>query len=79
MKEPSQPLLASLLQRSVPQLVRVACVLALLGLAVMVYPLLFPGALGIVLSMGVGHMIGIAAAGLYVLAVILDMARRRER
>jgi hypothetical protein len=79
MKEPSPRLLASILQRSVVELVRVACVLALLGLAVMVYPLLFPGALGIILSMGVGHMIGIAAASLYLLAVILDMARRRDR
>jgi hypothetical protein len=64
-------------QRSVPELTRVACALALIGLAVMVYPLLFPGALAIVLSMGVGHMIGIAAVALYLLAVILDLARRR--
>ena len=64
-------------QRSVPELIRLACVLALIGLVVMVYPLLFPGALAIVLSMGVGHAIGIAAVGLYVLAVILDLARRR--
>jgi hypothetical protein len=67
-----------LLRRSVPELVRVACVLALIGLAIMIYPLLFPGALGIVLSMGVGHVFGIAAASLYLLAVVLDMARRRD-
>lgn len=79
MNEPRSRWLGVLLQRSVPQLVRVACVLALVGLAVMIYPLLFPGALGIVLSMGVGHVIGFAAAGLYVLAVVLDMARRRDR
>jgi hypothetical protein len=72
-------LLNLLVTRSVPQLVRVACVLAILGLLVMVYPLLFPGALGIILSMGVGHLLGIAAASLYVLAVVLDMARRRDR
>ena len=70
-------LLSVVAQRSVPELTRLACVLALIGLAVMVYPLLFPGALAIVLSMGVGHAIGIAAVGLYVLAVILDLARRR--
>ena len=64
-------------KRSVTELIRVACVLALLGLLVMVYPLLFPGALAIVLSMGIGHMLGMAAVGLYVLAVILDVARRR--
>ena len=50
----------------------------LIGLAIMIYPLLFPGALGIVLSMGVGHVFGIAAASLYLLAVVLDMARRRD-
>lgn len=72
-------LLNLVVSRSVPQLVRVACVLAIAGLLVMVYPLLFPGALGIILSMGVGHMLGIAAASLYVLAVVLDMARRRGR
>jgi len=70
-------LLTVVAQRSVPELTRLACVLALIGLLVMVYPLLFPGALAIVLSMGVGHLIGIVAVGLYVLAVILDLARRR--
>lgn len=78
MNAPRSRLAAALLHRSVPELLRVACVLALVGLAVMIYPLLFPGALGIVLSMGVGHVIGIAAASLYVLAVVLDMARRRD-
>jgi hypothetical protein len=70
-------LLAVIAKRSVTELIRVACVLALLALLVMVYPLLFPGALAIVLSMGIGHMLGMAAVGLYVLAVILDLARRR--
>lgn len=79
MNEPRLRWLDAILRRSVPELVRVACVLALLGLAVMIYPLLFPGALGIVLSMGVGHMIGFTAAGLYLLAVVLDVARRRDR
>jgi hypothetical protein len=69
--------MATIAKRSVPELTRVACVLALLGLAVMIYPLLFPGALAIVLSMGIGHLLGIAAVGLYVLAVILDLAQRR--
>ncbi len=77
MNERVHRLLAVVAQRSVPELTRLACVLALIGLLVMVYPLLFPGALAIVLSMGVGHMLGIAAVGLYLLAVILDLARRR--
>jgi hypothetical protein len=70
-------LLAAAARRSVPELTRLACVLALIGLAIMVYPLLFPGALAIVLSMGVGHIVGITAVGVYLLAVILDLARRR--
>jgi hypothetical protein len=64
-------------QRSVTELTRIACVLALLGLAVMIYPLLVPGALTIVLSMAVGHTLGIAAFVFYLLAVVLDLARRR--
>jgi hypothetical protein len=64
-------------RRSVTELTRVACVLALLGLAIMVYPLIFPGALTVVLSMGVGHTLGIAAFACYLLAVIVDLAQRR--
>jgi hypothetical protein len=63
--------------RSVTELTRIACVLALLGLAVMIYPLLFPGALTVVLSMALGHTLGIAAFACYLLAVVLDLARRR--
>jgi hypothetical protein len=64
-------------RRSVTELTRLACVLALLGLAVMIYPLLFPGALTVVLSMGLGHTLGIAAFACYLLAVIVDLAQRR--
>jgi hypothetical protein len=63
--------------RSVAELTRVACVLALLGLVVMIYPLLFPGALTVVLSMALGHTLGVAAFACYLLAVVLDLARRR--
>jgi hypothetical protein len=78
MSAPPQGLLARVARRSVTELTRVACVLALLGLSVMVFPLLFPSAIGLVLSIGVGHMIGIAAFGVYLLAVIFDLARRRD-
>jgi len=64
-------------RRSVTELTRIACVLALVGLLVMVYPLLFPGALTVVLSMGLGHTLGIAAFACYLLAVIVDLAQRR--
>lgn len=71
-------LLERVARRSVPELTRLACVLALLGLSVMVFPLLFPSAIAVVLSIGIGHMIGIAAFGVYLLAVIFDLARRRD-
>ncbi|HKY36712.1 MAG TPA: hypothetical protein VJN18_12270 [Polyangiaceae bacterium] len=77
MNERLNRLIGAVAKRSVPELTRLACVLALIGLVVMVYPLLFPGALAIVLSMGVGHTIGMAAVALYLLAVILDLAQRR--
>jgi hypothetical protein len=73
-----ETLLAKIARRSVDKLVRVACVLALLGLAVMLYPLVFPSALGVVLSMGIGHAFGIAAGALYFLAVIIDLIRRER-
>lgn len=77
MKAPAGTLWARIAARSVTELTRVACVLALLGLAVMIYPLLFPGALAVVLSMALGHTLGIAAFACYLLAVVLDLARRR--
>ena len=70
-------LLQRVAQRSVAELTRAACVLALIGLSVMIYPLLFPSAIAVVLSIGVGHLIGVAAFGAYLLAVIFDLARRR--
>ena len=77
MSVPLKGLLQRVAQRSVAELTRVACVLALLGLSVMIFPLLFPSAIAVVLSIGIGHMIGIAAFGVYLLAVIFDLARRR--
>jgi hypothetical protein len=77
MRAAARALLLQVARRSVTGLTRVACVLALLGLAVMVYPLLFPGALTVVLSMALGHTLGIAAFVCYLLAVVLDLARRR--
>ena len=77
MKAAARGLWSRIAARSVTELTRVACVLALLGLAVMIYPLLFPGALSVVLSMALGHTLGIAAFACYLLAVVLDLARRR--
>ena len=71
-------MLAALSKRTVPGLVRIACVLALLGLAVMLLPMLLPGALTVVASMAVGHLLGLSAAALYLIAIFLDVARHRD-
>lgn len=60
---------------SVRHLSRLAAVLALSGLALMAYSILFPRPLAVILAMSVGHGIGIAAFLCYLLAVILDVAR----
>lgn len=77
MKVSPKALFERVAQRSVVELTRAACVLALLGLSVMIYPLLFPSAIAVVLSIGIGQVLGIAAFGAYLLAVIFDLARRR--
>jgi hypothetical protein len=71
-------LLAALSRRTVPGLIRTACVLALIGLGIMLLPMLLPGALSVVLSMAVGHVVGLSAGALYLIAILLDVARRRD-
>jgi len=64
------------LQRSVPELVRVACLLALLALALVCWSILDPRPIPVILAMSVGHLVGGAAFACYLLAVILDAVRR---
>ena len=65
------------MQRSVTQLIRVACVLALVALSVMAYSIVSPRPLPVILAMSVGHVLGAAAFCAYLLAVIVDAARAR--
>jgi hypothetical protein len=74
----SRQLLARLSQRTVPGLIRIACVLALIGLTVMILPMLVPSAVTVITSMAIGHLIGVGAGAMYVLAIFLDVARRRD-
>lgn len=60
---------------SVFRLTRVACVLALIGLVMMVYSILSPRPLPVILAMSVGQMFGMAAVVCYLLAILVDMAR----
>ena len=59
-------------KRSVPALIRLACVIALLGLATFAVSLLYPRPLVVIVAMSVGHVIGAVAVVLYGLAVVLD-------
>lgn len=62
-------------RRSVPQLVRLACMLALVGLLVFAASIVYPKPLIVIFSMSIGHVIGMLAGGLYLLAIVLDTVR----
>lgn len=71
-----KPSLASRLAHgSLAHLTRIACVLALIGLAMMVYSILSPRPLPVILAMSVGQMFGIAAVLCYLLAILVDLSR----
>lgn len=59
-------------KRSVPGLIRLACVVALVGLATFAVSLLYPRPLVVIFAMSAGHVIGAVAVALYGLAVVLD-------
>ncbi len=65
--------------RSVRQLTRLACILALVGLAVICLSVIYPRPLAVIFAMSGGHAIGVAAFGCYLLAVLLDLARREGK
>jgi hypothetical protein len=65
-------LLARILSRSVPELVRLACVLALLALGLVCWSVLQPRPVPVILAMSAGHAVGASAFACYLLAVILD-------
>lgn len=62
-------------KRSVPQLVQLACFVALVGLAVFAASIVYPKPLVVIFSMSIGHVIGMLAGALYVLAIVLDTVR----
>ena len=62
-------------KRTVPQLLRIACVVALVGLAVFATSIFYPRPLVVIFSMSIGHVIGMLAGALYVLAIVLDTIR----
>ena len=64
------------LQRhSVISLIRVACYVALVGLAVMAVSILYPAPLPVIFAMSVGQVIGIVAFLCYLLSILMDVVR----
>ena len=72
-------LLKRLADASVRRLIQLACVLALVGLAVLCYSVISPRPLVIIFAMSVGHAIGVGALCCYLLAMLLDLARREGK
>jgi len=64
---------------SIRGLTRIACGLALMGLALLCYSVLFPKPLPVILAMSAGHVLGVAAFFTYLLAIVLDLARHEGR
>ncbi len=64
--------LSRLARWSVPRLVWLACVLALLGLAIMSFAVVSGKPLPVIFAMSFGHMIGIASLGCFFCGVLID-------
>lgn len=69
-------LVEKIARASVPGLIRFSCVLSLVGLAILMISIFVPGPLPVIFAMSLGHVVGGTAFACYVLAVILDTARR---
>ncbi|HET7538590.1 MAG TPA: hypothetical protein VFK05_01915 [Polyangiaceae bacterium] len=68
-------LIAPLQKRSVLSVIRLACWVALVGLAVMVASILYPAPLPVIFAMSIGQVIGIAAFVCYLLSILMDVIR----
>jgi hypothetical protein len=62
-------------KRSVLSLSRLACWIALVGLAVMAFSILDPAPLPVIFAMSIGQVIGILAFLCYLLSILLDVVR----
>lgn len=62
-------------KRSVVSLIRVACYVALVGLAVMAASIVYPAPLPVIFAMSIGQVIGIVAFLCYLLSILMDVVR----
>ena len=69
-------LFARVLGTSVVTLTRAACAFALVALSLMSYSIVDPRAIPVIAAMSVGHALGVAAFGCYLLAIVLDLRNR---
>jgi len=67
--------IARLQKRSVVSLIRLACYVALVGLAVMALSVIYPAPLPVIFAMSVGQVIGIVAFLCYLLSILMDVVR----
>ena len=70
--------ISRLQKHSVISLIRVACYVALVGLAVMAASILYPAPLPVIFAMSVGQVIGIIAFLCYLLSILMDVVRGRH-
>jgi hypothetical protein len=69
-------LVTRVIRASVPELIRIACVLSLAALLLMAVSVLWPRPLVVISAMSVGHVLGGGGFVCYLLAVVLDAASR---
>ncbi len=60
------------------RLLRVACVFALIGLALMVWSVLDPRPMPVIVGLSLGQAVGTASFGLYLLVVAVDLGLKRR-
>ena len=70
--------IARLQKRSIISLIRLACYVALVGLAVMAASIIYPAPLPVIFAMSVGQVIGIFAFLCYLLSILMDVVRGAE-
>jgi hypothetical protein len=75
MRLPGKPI-EGLMGRGVENLIRLACVSALVGLAVMMVSIVYPAPLLVIFAMSGGQVIGVFAVLCYALAIVLDQKQR---
>ena len=68
-------LISRLRRQSMAGMVRIACWIALVGLAVMCASIVYPAPLLIIFAMSGGQVIGILAFLFYLVAVLMDVVR----